>query len=159
MRGIISQYISRPSKASQYSISIPSLTATPKNCPKIRKHQLRKGSVDFKFHPNTLQNDPKFHFKTSQDPPKRPNIPFQYPFRPQHPKIGQRIRKHHPNTLQNDPKFNFKKPQDPPKRPNIQSQYPFRSQHPKIGQKIRKHQLRKGSVRNSLSGPPQLKLI
>ena len=91
---ITSQYISTPSKASQYSISIPSLTATPKNCPKIRKHQLRKGSVDFKFHPNTLQNDPRFHFNISQDPPKRPNIPSEYPFRPQHPKIGQKIRKH-----------------------------------------------------------------
>ena len=102
----------------------------------------------------TLQNDPIFHLNTLLDrntknrskntktpaqeglgglqippqyPPKRPKIPFQYISRPS-------------KTTQ-----------------NIQSQYPFRPQHPKIGQKIRKHQLRKGSVRNFLSGPPPAK--
>ena len=83
------QYISRPSKARQYSISIPLGPQHPKIVRKYGKHQLGKGSVDLKFHPNTLQNDSKF-----QDPPKRSNIQSQHPFRPQHPKIGQKIRKH-----------------------------------------------------------------
>ena len=79
----------RPNIPSQYPLG----PQHPKIVQKTRKHQQNRGSAYLKFHPNTLQHDPKLHLNISQDLPKRPNIPSQDSLKIQRPKTRPKITK------------------------------------------------------------------